>query len=1441
MRKEPLKKILQSSFGFSLVEVMVAAGLFGVVSLVAMNSFKDATTVTKKARQDVVIESAVARLQAILNKASSPNPAIPTCQNTIVGGGGALQAPDTNIIFGGANLGEGVSITNIAANFVDDGNGARRAVNIDITFQTTRLGQNYPVTRTLQTVVATDTNDLITDCMGYSAERIEDDANTDSCRLIFTDCGAQLNRELYEPLGSRLCESLGGVYNDPNPLDNVPGTCNQVIVERQLDSQNIKLNGADGDEICLSGDGGNCRVLFDNTQCPAGEQLRGMGVAGEGAPPNGKDCRTMIFPTNVLTPPGGVCPEQPAPNVTNCTLPQTLNDCDVVADPSCNGADEKTVVGMCTGAGSCSAVCDNSGNWVPGSDTGSCAGETPTITWCNYDNAQTSSACNNGKTPSSMSTTAGKGLNHWVCSDPALTSPNDRAWCRTCTNNIEDVNDGSGGLVDIVNGACQCIDGQTGSCTASCDATCGCDLNDFACQDNCNLTKGWVVASTTCSSAVPTPLTVSLGSGGSPEIDLSWTNASNFIAKNGTPISSTPTISLTSYISIVGGVGPYTATWTVLSDSPNNGTWQVTTTGSDPFTDFTDFTMNNIAGTGFDTQTIPDNVTVEITVTDSATPTANSANASMDIRVTREIDCDADFSVDNSGYPGASGTATCNSDYFNAKSACTTGGCYVYGEVVDSNMVGGSSFQTCNAGSAAGKGYQVECRNSQSSCAANTTATWNVTGNTCSLVGSSSSLPSATDGTIVTVTDDNTSGDGSTGSASFQCVGTTWREIDTTGYPSSCADAFVGEWCRRNDLTFTGANFSSVMHYANWVPANLGNPQADEPPSYYYYATTGDGDLCTTENQFLRSSNGAISAGDDLYWQCVAAGTCSVGASCQNSAVPSITNGNFPTSGSTADGATLNGTCDSGYNGTISANCNNGNWTTFGSCSASICTNSAIPPVANGTFPSSGTTASGSAVSGVCNTGYGGSISATCNLGNWTTNGSCSTSLCSNSAIPAISNGTFPSSGTTASGSSVTGSCNSGYDGSISATCSSGSWFTVGSCSPAECENSAIPAIANGTFTGSGTTSHSGSVSGTCNSGYTGSISATCSFGSWGTSGSCNAASCANSSAPGVLNGYFTTSGSTSSGSALIGGCNSGYSGSPSVTCTNGSFGSVSGSCTATSCANSSAPSGSLSNGSFPSTGTTSNGSSLSGSCNSGYTGSPSVTCTSGSFGSISGSCVSECALHNSMSSCESTFGSGNCKVIDGTVTQNTIYWKAGSFLGSSAMSPCTVPGPGTEGRCDENPRSCPGMLDGLTAPVPCSSNGHLGNTQVCGFEYDAGGPSNRIVRRYTCVEEVATPQQYTSSSCGTYSCTPDCSGGPGPDGCGGTCSFDCTSTSIGIPGGPLPYANSGEFEFRIQADPSCTDSSSRRFTYECDPVNSPNPHGWLLQGACCVGGPTCI
>jgi hypothetical protein len=214
------------------------------------------------------------------------------------------------------------------------------------------------------------------------------------------------------------------------------------------------------------------------------------------------------------------------------------------------------------------------------------------------------------------------------------------------------------------------------------------------------------------------------------------------------------------------------------------------------------------------------------------------------------------------------------------------------------------------------------------------------------------------------------------------------------------------------------------------------------------------------------------------------------------------------------------------------------------------------------------------------------------------------------------------------------------------------------------------------------------------------------------------------------------------------------------------------------------------------------------------------------------------CNVHNDLASCEGEYGSGNCKIIDGTVTQSTIYWKAGSFLGSSAMDPCTVAGPGSEGPCTQNPRSCPGMLDGSSPPVPCSSNGHIGNTQICGFEYDSGGPANRIVRRYTCVEEVATPQQYTSSSCGTYSCTPNCSGGPGPDGCGGTCSFDCTSYNV--PGqGTLPHGNNGMIRFLSRPKPSCPDTGTERISYEC--TGSGPYNGWTLTSACCSGGPSCI
>lgn len=409
---------------------------------------------------------------------------------------------------------------------------------------------------------------------------------------------------------------------------------------------------------------------------------------------------------------------------------------------------------------------------------------------------------------------------------------------------------------------------------------------------------------------------------------------------------------------------------------------------------------------------------------------------------------------------------------------------------------------------------------------------------------------------------------------------------------------------------------------------------------------------------------------------------------------------------------------------------------------------------------------------------------------------------CSNShpdLFAAFSNANWLTGGATAAGSSLTINCDTGYSGTPTANCSLGLWNTSGSCSPSfsDCSNSSL-SVANATLsTTSGTTSHGTNYGGTitCNSGYTGSPTVACDDGSWDPPvGSCT---------PVVT--YEPKADDWRPGSAYP-------------------------PCCEFSCDSS----GNLLRGGTPSP---------SSRCSEGGRDYRNMTCATDPidipFATCSGGGI--CNVHNDLASCEGEYGSGNCKIIDGTVTQSTIYWKAGSFLGSSAMSPCTVPGPGTEGRCDENPRSCPSMLDGLSAPVACSSNGHIGNTQICGFEFDSGGPLNRTVRRYTCVEEVATPQQYTSSSCGTYSCTPDCSGGPGPDGCGGTCSFDCTSTSIGIPGAPLPNANSGEFEFRTQADPGCTDSFSRRFNYECDPVNSPSPHGWLLQGSCCVGGPSCI
>ena len=134
-----------------------------------------------------------------------------------------------------------------------------------------------------------------------------------------------------------------------------------------------------------------------------------------------------------------------------------------------------------------------------------------------------------------------------------------------------------------------------------------------------------------------------------------------------------------------------------------------------------------------------------------------------------------------------------------------------------------------------------------------------------------------------------------------------------------------------------------------WTPANVGTPQADEPPMHAFGIAAGSiysGSGCSTENMFFRDSNGPP-IGDEFYYQCVSAGSCAIkdclktGISYPNGAV---SDASYPI---TRHGAGSAITCDAGFvaNGTPRANCSNGSYSNSGSCDpapAALCATGTI-------------------------------------------------------------------------------------------------------------------------------------------------------------------------------------------------------------------------------------------------------------------------------------------------------------------------------------------------------------------------------------------------------------------------------------------------------------------------------------------------------------------
>jgi len=361
-------------------------------------------------------------------------------------------------------------------------------------------------------------------------------------------------------------------------------------------------------------------------------------------------------------------------------------------------------------------------------------------------------------------------------------------------------------------------------------------------------------------------------------------------------------------------------------------------------------------------------------------------------------------------------------------------------------------------------------------------------------------------------------------------------------------------------------------------------------------------------------------AGSGTTLECLASGqwTAQTGCILINCENPIASVGYVIATGSTTYGSSLDVMCDAGYTGSpLALTCQlSGSWTSQTGCSANSCTPTSI---SNSDKAASGsvTGTTGQSVVVACDMGYSGSGTVGCE-----STGAFSTLSCTaNSCTPtSISNSDKAASGsvTGTTGQSVVVICDMGYSGSGTVVCESTGAFSTLACnqdspSSTACVSASIPHSDKASVDSiSGTVGQSVVV--TCDPGYYGSGSVTCESTGFFTSLTCNLISACSSTQ--VANSDKAAQNSISGfiGSSVMVTCNAGYFGSGMVTCaSSGAFSirtCVANSCASTQIANSNrAAIGSIMG---------STGQSVTVFCDSGYSGSASVTClSSGYFSSL--------------------------------------------------------------------------------------------------------------------------------------------------------------------------------------------------------------------------------
>ncbi len=274
-------------------------------------------------------------------------------------------------------------------------------------------------------------------------------------------------------------------------------------------------------------------------------------------------------------------------------------------------------------------------------------------------------------------------------------------------------------------------------------------------------------------------------------------------------------------------------------------------------------------------------------------------------------------------------------------------------------------------------------------------------------------------------------------------------------------------------------------------------------------------------------------------------------------------------------------------------------------------------------------TTHGSSSTGTCQSGFSGAVTYTCNAGTFSFNsGSCDLSGTTSCPARADAGRHVAAIPPATDGNSSTGTCDTGYTGAVTYTCSSGTFnYASGTCTASTpCAASNDPAR----FVSSIAYAENQVIrTGTCQSPYVGGVNYVCNNGTFTfQSGTCHPTYCPGtpdaarrvSLIPYVLDGQIST-----------GTCSAGYTGNPAptYTCNNGTFTYTGGSCIqANPCTESSDPTRHVSHINYMRS-----GESGTASCASGYYppfpaqyNQPTYRCDNGTFIYVTGSCGANCA-----------------------------------------------------------------------------------------------------------------------------------------------------------------------------------------------------------------------